>query len=84
MTATYREMKKLTCCLIDTMEILSGNDMGSSDKTWQFYATDAAILCEKIASQLREAAAGNCESFVTFPSIVEFCEEERTMCNEDV
>ena len=77
MTARYQDMKNLVEELVDVMEILSGNEMGASGKTWQDYANEACQTCENLAEQFRSAAEGNTEPFIVFPSIVELCEERK-------
>lgn len=77
MTARYKDMKNLITELVNTLEILSGNEMGDSNMTWQDYAAEACITCDNLAGQLRWAAEGTTEPFIVFPSIVEHCEERK-------
>lgn len=77
MVARYNNMKNLICDLVNTLEILSGNEVGDSGKSWQDYARKACQECENLAEQFRSAAEGSSEPFITFPSIVEHCEERK-------
>lgn len=74
--ATYKQMETLLRNALNDLAILAGEKVGPSDSTWQDVAGTAAVNLEALAMQLKSARAGNCESFITFPSPSECLEAE--------
>ena len=64
----YTTLDRTLRALLHQLTVLSGDIMGESGECWQDVARHAAADSMALAQLLTDAANGNCESFICFPS----------------
>lgn len=72
---TYKDLRTALTRALSDLEILSGNAVGPSDSSWQDIAGTCATNLHWLANMLHSARHGNCEPFITFPSVHECLED---------
>ena len=69
--ASYENFKRLLDSIQTDLNILAGNEVGTTDATWQDVAGTLATNMEAYAALLHEARKGRHEAFLSFPALGE-------------